>query len=268
MLNMETVCFVGLLNELAKKEKNGFVRIEDIDENTCCNNKIIVGDKYDAALGGYMVVKKYALNGNATEPLEYYADEELGYTTIAVKGEYGGLSTWIVYVKFADKKTTIFVHDGSWSVIRAKKLEKEETFDPYRSVEDFFKEENRYRGGIFDKTLYDALCERYGFVKAHFGWERTDDMQRIPDTVNRGSLINGPDIRRYFDHLYTFKTEDGTMYWVVCPYLKGGYADNLSAVKGLFEANALKCDIYAGFYNRKTATIVLKPEDVAAAYGV
>lgn len=262
MLNLETVFFIGFLNELAEREANGCIRLKEVERGVSYEDNIVIDSKYDVALGGYRVVKSYEFDGETAEPTEFLADEEMDYAVVAVKED----SEWVILVRFIERKTAVRIHGGKWEVDRKSKLEREEKPDPYRSVEEFFKEENRYRGGIMDKDLYDELCERYGFVKAHCGWEKTDEMAALPDTDNRSSLINGPDIRRYFDHKYTFRTADDEMYWVVCPYLKGGYADNLSAVKGLFEANALECKIHKGFYNKTTATIVLKPEDVLKAY--
>ena len=130
----------------------------------------------------------------------------------------------------------------------------------WKTIEEFFKEESRYRCYHLLRDRFNSVCERYDAVAFTDHWSN-DNVLAVPDVLNRHVRKDAPDIRCYFDHFYSLKTRDGKIYWIVCPYDHGR---SMEEVAELFKANHIDCDIMNGFY--ADITIVIEPDNLIKAY--
>lgn len=131
----------------------------------------------------------------------------------------------------------------------------------WKTVDEFYQEEKAYRGGgLLKERLYD-LCSFYDVEFVAVGhWAPTTEVPNVPDVLNNDIQINGPSIRWLFDHFYTFKTYDGKVLWVVCPYDHGF---NALDVQKMMRENGLITNVHRGFY--ADYTIVIDPIDMLNA---
>ena len=129
----------------------------------------------------------------------------------------------------------------------------------FMPVSEFFNQENQYRHNSLKRDQFVALIEKYCVEEMSYGWYN-DSNEQLPDLRNNVVKYGAPDIRGYFDHLFSIKTEDGEVFWCSRPYDRGC---SMLEVMRMFRANGIQCDVMKGFY--ADYTIVMRPFDVITA---
>ena len=131
----------------------------------------------------------------------------------------------------------------------------------WMSLDDFFDNESKCRHGAVNRTNYDIICGRYGFVQGANGWVGTQKYKTKPNVRNVPLHRNAPRITQFFDHFYSFKDLNGDVYWVVCPYDCGLTTEQIVEA---FRKNYVICDIITNSFYADYA-IIIKPENMMNA---
>lgn len=129
----------------------------------------------------------------------------------------------------------------------------------FLSVSEFFNQENEYRHNGLKRDAFDEIMAKYCVDGISYGWYN-DTERQTPDLRNESVKFGAPDIRGFFDHPLSIRTEDGEVFWVVRTYDRGY---NMLEVMRMFRENGIQCDVMKGFY--ADYTIIMRPFDVINA---
>lgn len=119
--------------------------------------------------------------------------------------------------------------------------------------EEFFERENSYRNGQMKENIFKAICEKYKIVGIVRTFVPLSENMRVPNFVSVLHKVNEEAF--FIDHCYSFKDENGNIYWVSCPYNCG---KSMEKVRKIFEKAYIPCDIYPGFYAHYTIVMNAK----------
>ena len=129
-INFETILFLDLLNDLAERTKNGFIRFSDIESDIIRINNfedVIVYDDKNYRMQGYPIVKHFSTkveNGKIKRKLLSTYDED--YTASGIHYlENLHITAYIDndapecnHIEIIDKNTLITIHisNGKWEI--------------------------------------------------------------------------------------------------------------------------------------------------------
>lgn len=87
------------------------------------------------------------------------------------------------------------------------------------NIDQFISNERAYRH-CFIETYMAPVIDKYRLIKGASGWIGTD---RVPDVQNTDTTAYSKsvctrNIRDLIDHMYTFESIDGHIYWAAMPY--------------------------------------------------